>query len=81
MKFKITISDRENGNVQIDCDPNFEVMAKIAREKSDKLTPAAGYALGAIAYLKRQSLQNLEESLKDRQARGLLPPPRLIHPT
>lgn len=74
MKFVISISDKDNGQVQIDCNPNFEVMAQIAREKAERLTPAAAYALGALAYLRRQSLQNLQATLEERTRNGTLPP-------
>lgn len=73
MKFKITIEDRNNGQVQVHCEPNFEVMAKIAKEKSDRLTPAAAYALGALAHIKKASIDNLRESLEERSRNGTLP--------
>lgn len=57
----------------MDCQPNFEVMANIAREKSDKLTPAAAYALGALAHIKKASIDNLRLEMEDRSKKGTLP--------
>lgn len=70
MKFKITLRDGPNGTVRVDCDPNFETMANIAREKSDKLTPAAAYTLGALAYIKRKSIENMQEQMKEKYDEG-----------
>lgn len=73
MKFKITIRDTENGQVRVDADPDFETLAKIAREKDDKLTPAAAYTLGALAYIKKKSIENLKEQLEERSRNGTIP--------
>ena len=63
--------------MRVDCKPDFEVMANIAREKSDRLTPAAAYALGALAHIKKKSIENLQLEMQEREKRGLIVP-RLI---
>lgn len=70
MKFKITLRDGPNGNVRIDCEPGFDVMANIAREKSERLTPAAAYTMGALNYLKNKSIENLQEKMKEKFDNG-----------
>jgi hypothetical protein len=73
MKFKITIRDTENGGVRVDADPGFDTLANIAREKTERLTPAAAYTLGALAYIKKKSIENLQEQMKEKFDNGKLP--------
>lgn len=73
MKFKLTIRDTGNGQVRVDADPGFDVLINIAKEKADKLTPAAAYTLGALAYIKNKSMENLQEQLKQKYDSGKLP--------
>lgn len=73
MRFQITIRDTETGAVRVDCKPDFETMANIAREKSDKLTPAAAYTLGALAHIRKASIENLKLKLEEQSRSGDLP--------
>lgn len=70
MKFKLTIRDTENGGVRIDAEPGFDTLANIAREKADRLTPAAAYTMGALNYLKNKSIENLQEKMKEKFDNG-----------
>lgn len=73
MKFTIKIRDTENGSVRVDCEPGFDIMAQIAREKADRLTPAAAYALGALAHIKKASIENHKQMLAERYESGSIP--------
>ena len=72
MKFVITIRDTENGNVRVDANPDFEVLAKMARNPSE-LTPAAAYAVGALAYIKKESIRQLKVMLEEKSRNGEIP--------
>lgn len=53
-KIKITLEDRENGHVHVECDPDFPAMLKIAQ--SGKITAAEGYALTALSKIMKDSM-------------------------
>lgn len=71
MKISITIIDEEDGRVRVDSEPHMRVLAKMARAKD--LTPAAGYALGALAKIIRDSQEQTKEMVKEKFDAGLIP--------
>lgn len=52
-KIIITIEDKPNGKVKVDCNPSFEAMATLA--KFGKLESAHGYAFTAIRAIREES--------------------------
>lgn len=71
MKIKITIRDAENGQVRVDSDPDMKILAAMARARD--LTPAAGYALGALAKIIKDSQAQATEAIKERFENGEIP--------
>lgn len=71
MKIKFTIQDEEDGRVRVDSEPHMSVLAKMARAKD--LTPAAAYALGALAKIIKDSQNQTMERVKGKFDAGLIP--------
>lgn len=77
MKIVITLIDTETGNVSIECDPRMEKLAEIAR--GGDITPAGGYALGALAKIIKDAQQQLQEEVKQKVDSGLITPTPRFH--
>jgi len=71
MKFTITVEDRDNGMVRVLANPDRQTLIRMAKERD--LTPAAGYALGALAHIHKQSIENKKAEVKERYERGEIP--------
>lgn len=73
MKITITIEDHESGRVEVHSDPHMRTLAAMARDKSRELTPAAGYALGALAKIVKDSQAQTQEDVKSKFELGMIP--------
>lgn len=71
MKITITLVDHENGSVDVTSDPHMKTLAAMARNRD--LTPAAGYALAALAKIIRDSQAQTQEQVKAKYDSGLIP--------
>lgn len=71
MKITITIEDHENGRVKVDSTPHMTVLAKMARARD--ITPAGGYALGALAKIIKDSQNQVMDTVQERFNRGEIP--------
>jgi len=64
-KVVITIEDKDNGNVKVTSEPNFETMVLI--EKSgNQLTSAHGYAMRAVLAIRERSKEIAQLNGRDR---------------
>jgi len=71
VKIIVTIEDQENGQVKVESTPHMQKLAAMARARD--LTPAAGYALGALAKIISDSRKNAQEEVKAKFDAGVIP--------
>ena len=71
MKFTITIEDQEDGRVKVESTPHMQKLTALARARD--LTPAAAYALGALAKIISDSRKNAQEEVKAKFDAGVIP--------
>ncbi len=55
-EIKITIRDKDDGGVHMECDPSFETIMKMLDSGSiDNLTPAHGYLFACVNVIRKLS--------------------------
>lgn len=68
---KITLTDTEDGQVRIDCDPSQPTLVKMHRAGDAR--PAHEYGILALTAIIRDSLKRAQEAQKAKDARLVMP--------
>lgn len=68
---KITLTDMENAQVRIDCDPSQPTLVKMYR--AGDATPAHKYAIMALKTIIQDSLKQAQEAQKAKESQLIIP--------